>query len=797
MEILRVQNLSFTYPNSDTKALSDVSFSIERGSFVTLCGLSGSGKSTLLRHLKPELAPKGQKSGAVLFEGVPLETLEARKTCSKLGYIAQNSADQIVTDRVWHELAFGLESLGVPNDQIRARVAEIAGFFGISKLFHKHTTELSGGEEQLVCLASVMVMQPEILLLDEPTAKLDPIAASSFLQTLSRLNRELGTTILLSEQRTADAFALSDRVMVMDKGQIIADAPPHTVADTLFRTHNPMTEALPCPMRVYYAASPSQENAPLTEREGRAWLEKQILDRAAIPDESPSPETPTVLEAKGIFFRYEKNAPFVLQELSLRLHKGEIYALFGANGAGKSTALSVLAGAKKPQSGSFCVQADHHTCLLPQEPCDLFCEKSVRRDLSGVPGANEESINRVTGLCQLEELLDRHPYDLSGGERQRAALAKVLLTGADILLLDEPTKGMDAAFKKELAVLLLQLKEQGYTLLLVSHDIEFCAQIADTCGLFFDGSIVSQAPTRRFLSANRYYTTAAHRMSVPLLENAVTENDLCRALGVPPHSTPQVPSTKPRPTAAPHKSTQKASVSQPQPKPPVTALAAWTVLSGVFTLLCGMYLFDDRKYYFISLMLIVELLFPFFLSFEKRKPPARELALLAALSALGVAGRAAFFMLPEFKPVAALVITVGICFGSEYGCIVGALSAFLSNFFFGQGPWTPWQMFAFALLGFLAGTVYHARKKRPSRVAVTFFGFFAVLVLYGALLDTSTVLMTTAHPTLSAFAVTFAAGFPVNLLHAFATALFLFFLFEPFADKFDRIRIKYGIGSHA
>lgn len=795
MEILRVQNLSFSYPNSDTKALSGVSFSIERGSFVTLCGYSGSGKSTLLRHLKPELSPKGQKSGTVLFEGVPLETLDAQKTCAKLGYIAQNSADQIVTDRVWHELAFGLESLGVPNDRIRARVAEIAGFFGISGLFHKHTNELSGGEEQLVCLASVMVMQPEILLLDEPTAKLDPIAASSFLQALSRLNRELGTTILLSEQRTAEAFVLSDRVLVMESGQLVADAPPCTVADTLFRAHSPMTAALPCPTRVYYASSPTPTNAPLTEREGRAWLEKQTLDRTALPDESPSFEKTTTLEAKGVFFRYEKNAPFVLQNLSLRLHKGEIYALFGANGAGKSTALSVLAGGKKAQSGSVCVQRAHRACLLPQEPCDLFCEKSVRRDLLGVPGADREAVNRVAHLCRLEGLLERHPYDLSGGERQRAALAKVLLTGADILLLDEPTKGMDAAFKKELAVLLLHLKEKGYTLFIVSHDIEFCAQIADTCGLFFDGSIVSQAPTRRFLSANRYYTTSAHRMSVPLLENAVTENDLYRALGVASPHTPPVPPQKPVPAAVPHVPIPSASVSKP--KTSIPALAVWTVLSGVFTLLCGMYLFDDRKYYFISLLLIAELLFPFFLSFEKRKPPARELALLAALSALGVAGRAAFFMLPEFKPVAALVITVGICFGSEYGCIVGALSAFLSNFFFGQGPWTPWQMFAFALLGFLAGAVYSARKKRPSRIRVTLFGFLTVLVLYGVLLDTSTVLMTTAYPTLSAFVATFAAGFPVNLLHASATALFLFFLFEPFADKFDRIRVTYGIGSHA
>lgn len=795
MEILRAEGLSFSYPDAPRSALSDVSFAVEQGSFVTLCGSSGSGKSTLLRHFKRELAPNGRMSGHLFFDGKPLESLDVRTLCSRIGFIAQNSADQIVTDRVWHELAFGLESLGFSNDTIRARVAEISGFFGIADLFHKHTDTLSGGQEQLVCLASVMVLEPDVLLLDEPTAKLDPIAAGRFLQTLARLNRELGTTIILSEQRVAEAFPLSDRVLVMDNGRLVADDTPRAVAHTLFEQKAPLFDALPTPLRVYCAVEGKHdEHAPLTEREGRAWLEKKTLSPLP-PLTTEAEEAPCALKAEKLFFRYEKNAPDVLKDFSLTLHMGEIYALFGANGVGKSTALSVLAGLKKPTVGRI-DSCGERVCLLPQEPCDLFCEKTVRRDLLTVAdAASPERFSEIVSLCDLEPLLDRHPYDLSGGERQRAALAKVLLTGAKILLLDEPTKGMDAPFKRKLTALLANLKSEGYALLLVSHDIEFCATVSDRCGMFFDGSIVSEASTRRFLAGNRYYTTSAHRLASPFNEQAVTDTDILCALGVEP-------SEKPSDTTGTN-GCEHENVLPPTPPPSEpkkvrrapSAYGVWTLLAGAFTVLCGLYLFDDRKYYFISLLLILEMLFPFFLSFEKRKPPARELALLAALSALGVAGRAAFFMLPEFKPVAAFVITVGLCFGCEYGCIVGALSAFLSNFFFGQGPWTPWQMFAFGLVGALSGLMFYGRKRRVSRVLLTVFGFLTVLVLYGGVMDISAVLMAEPYPTVSALTASLIAGIPVNLLHAGATALFLFFLAEPFADKFDRIRIKYGIGA--
>lgn len=349
MEILRAEDLTFTYPNQSRAALEEISFSVDRGEFVTLCGKSGSGKSTLLRQFKPSVAPHGTCSGSIYFENAELSSLSARDEASKLGFIGQSPTDQIVTDRVWHELAFGLESLGEPTEKIRAKVAETASYFGISDWFHRPTDTLSGGEEQLLCLAAVMVMQPELLLLDEPTAKLDPIAAHSFLQSLSRVCRELGTTVILSEHRLEEAFPLSDRVIVMENGRIFSDDPPRLVAHRLYQAKNAMFRALPTPARVYAASeSAVDSSSPLTVREGRAWLEDKPLDPSAIPERPEPSYGKSILQAKNLFFRYEKSAPDVLSDFSLTLYEGEIYALVGANGAGKSTALAVLCGMKSP-----------------------------------------------------------------------------------------------------------------------------------------------------------------------------------------------------------------------------------------------------------------------------------------------------------------------------------------------------------------------------------------------------------------------------------------------------------------
>lgn len=810
MELVRVENLTFTYPEAAGAALTAVNLSLAPGEFVTLCGKSGSGKSTLLRLLKPSVSPVGRLSGVRLFEGKPLETVPVRAEAQKIGFIGQNPSDCVVTDTVWHELAFGLESLGEPTEKIRARVAEIASYFGIADWFRKSTNTLSGGEEQLLCLASVMVMQPTLLLLDEPTAKLDPIAAHRFLQSLSRVCRELGTTVLLSEHRLEEALPLSDRVLVMENGRILADGSPRTVAETLCCQHNEMFAALPTPARAAMLVGDTADACPLTVREGRLWLEKQPLVRKAVPEQSLPEVKKTVLQAKNLYFRYQKDAPDVLHDFSVSLHEGELYALLGANGVGKSTALSVLCGQNKPFHGTLRLSDGKKAAILPQEPTDLFFGKSVREDLRAVCDRKEpESGKRYDELVRffgLETLLERHPYDLSGGERQKAALAKLLLSGADVLLLDEPTKGLDAPFKKTLAALFEALKQRGVSILMVSHDIEFCAESADRCGLFFDGSIVSENTAHRFFADNQTYTTAAHRMSETLVENAVTESDLLCALGKTAlRSNPdgdftseETPESSPKTNETADEPQTKAALpmSEKSAAHSLTAAFLWLVLAVPLTVLCGIYLFDDRKYLFISLLIMAETALPFFALFEKRKPKVTELVVLAALCAVGVAGRVALVHVPQFKPVAALVIVSGVCFGGEYGFLVGSLVAFLSNFFFGQGPWTPWQMFAFGLIGLLAGVFYYPPKKVRGafyRLRLCVFGFLTVLVLYGLLLDTATVLMAEPYPTLAAFLTAFAAGFPLNLVHALSTVFFLFFFGKPLMETLERVKTKYGL----
>lgn len=526
MEIFTVKNLIFTYPGQEEPALKGINLTINRGDFVTLCGKSGCGKSTLLRHFKPAIAPHGEAGGSVLFNGTSICDIPLREQSEKIGFVLQNADNQIVTDKVWHELAFGLESIGVPTGEIRVRVAEMASFFGIQTWFYKNVSELSGGQKQLLNLASVMVMQPEVVVLDEPTSQLDPIAAQEFIGVLSKLNRELGTTVILSEHRLEDAFAVSDRVVVMDNGMVIADDKPENLVKSLI--DNDIFAAFPTPMRVY-ARVKNNLACPVTVKDGREWLAKICRDRKPIQlNLSEAGNTNNaLLSVKNVWFRYGRDLPDVLKNLNLEVKKGEFYAIVGGNGTGKTTALSVLGGYLKPYRGK--VAALPEVAMLPQNPQTLFVKKTVMLDLLEM--AEEEKVNGITRLCEIDTLLGRHPYDLSGGEQQRAALAKVLLTSPKLLLLDEPTKGLDAHFKITLAGIIRKLKESGITIVMVSHDIEFCAAYADRCGMFFDGCIVSEDTPKSFFAGKSFYTTAANRMARGVIDRAVLADDIITAIG--------------------------------------------------------------------------------------------------------------------------------------------------------------------------------------------------------------------------------------------------------------------------
>lgn len=548
MEILHIENLSFRYPKAEKNAVDNVCLSVSSGEFVVVCGESGCGKTTLLKLLKKEIAPVGEKTGTVYYGGIPADELDEKTSASDIGYVLQNPDNQIVTDKVWHELAFGLENLGVPTEIIRRRVGEMASYFGIQSWFRKNTDELSGGQKQLLNLASVMVMQPKILILDEPTAQLDPIAASDFIATLQKLNRELGLTIILVEHRLEEVFPIADKVLLMDSGRVLLYDTPRNVGTCLGNVGgaHPMLLGLPSAVRIFNSLNIDCE-CPLTVKEGRDFLERHFKgtnanDRceAGLGDNAGY-EGDTVIELKKVWFRYEKDLPDILRGTSLKIYRGEIYCILGGNGTGKTTALGVIAGLNKAYRGKVLIGGKAikeykgnslyrgNLAFLPQNPQTVFIKDTVREDFADILQAIEtpkknisEEIAKAAEKIGISALLDKHPYDLSGGEQQKCALAKMLLLKPKILLMDEPTKGLDANYKHTLKGILAELRREGMTILTVTHDVEFAAENADRCALFFDGEILSADIPEKFFSENNFYTTAANRMARGLWKSAVT-----------------------------------------------------------------------------------------------------------------------------------------------------------------------------------------------------------------------------------------------------------------------------------
>lgn len=539
MEILHIEDLSFTYPLCSEPVIRNISFSVRKGEFCVLCGATGSGKSTLLRLLKKELSPNGDLTGSVAFFGSPLDELTEKDSASKIGFVMQSPEQQIVTDKVWHELAFGLENLGVPNSEAARRVAEMASYFGIGGWYDKDVSELSGGQKQMLNLASVLVMKPELLILDEPTAQLDPIAASDFIATLRKLNQDLGLTILMAEHRLEEAVPICDRLLVLENGSLIADGAPEKVISAL-KSSPDILCGMPAAARLYAELSGGSE-CPLTVRQGKEFIARDFRNEVrSLPfREYLLPDTPA-LEFKGVFFRYSKTSPDVLKGLDLKIFQGELFCILGGNGSGKTTSLSAAAGLIKPYCGTIRVfgkklkeyrsRSLYRECLalLPQDVQTVFLCNTVREEL-------EDSGTDASSLpFDITHLLDKHPYDLSGGEQQLAALAKVLAAKPKLLLLDEPTKGMDAAAKLRIAAVLRGLRDNGITVVIVTHDVEFAAECADRCAMFFNGQIVSVDTPDCFFSANNFYTTAVSRMTREFFDNAVTLSDaveLCRLNG--------------------------------------------------------------------------------------------------------------------------------------------------------------------------------------------------------------------------------------------------------------------------
>lgn len=887
-EILRLEQFNFTYSMESEPVLRNISLHIDSGEFLVLCGGSGCGKTTLLKQLKPELAPHGRSSGEIFYHGKPISELNRREATAGIGYVGQNPEDGIVTDKVWHELAFGLESLGADSKLIRKRVAEMSQFFGIQSWFHQDTDCLSGGQKQLLNLASVMVMKPDVLLLDEPTSQMDPIAAAEFLTMLGRIHRELGTTILITEHRLEEVLSYGTRMLLMKEGEICLDALPREAARQLGEEQEMMFEAMPAPVRIWQALHNGQEICPLSVGEGRAWFDEYwrrrkntepVLTQTGKEEEKKA-EKPTagsgrrsapLVRLQNLYFCYEKHGKEILRNLSLNIEEGELLAIMGGNGSGKSTLLSLLTETRKPQKGKI-IYADKkqpQMVLLPQNPQLLFIEETVQKELedmlSGKQPEEQEYMQSLVKLCRLEHVLHRHPYDLSGGEQQRLALAKVLMTRPQLLLMDEPTKGLDAGFKRIFAGILQELKRQGCTIVLVSHDVEFCAEYAERCVLMFDGQVVSDGTPDVFFAENHFYTTTTNRMVRRYLPKAITVQDvlsICEEnknvrrddgeAGAEGERTGESSERSEAKTAGEGERAEASSERSEaetagegergeessgqneakkagegkrtgesserseakkagegergeESREAETAgegektknrrhpIWIWSFFLLIpLTIYFGIRILDNQKYLFIALLVLLECILPFFLGFEERKPSASRMVLLSVLCAIGVAGRAAFAMLPQFKPVTAVTIIAGVVFGGEAGFLVGAVTMLVSNMLFGQGPWTPWQMAAMGLIGLLAGVCF-AGKERPGILRLCIYGFMASVIIYGGIMNPASALMGGLAMNWSVLLTYWGSGLPLDVVHGISTVLFLAVGAVPLMKKLERAKVKFGL----
>ena len=953
--IFDIEKFSFAYPDGNDEsgrtylpdALRDAELHVRQGEFVVILGRSGCGKTTLLRHLKPSVTPVGKKKGQILFDGKDICSLDDRAAASQIGYVWQDVNAQLVTDKVWHELAFGLESLGYDNGYVRRRVAEMGSFFGLGDIFHRKVMELSGGQKQLVNLASVMAMSPKVLILDEPTSQLDPIAANDFINSLVRINRELGTTIIMTEHRLEDVLPVCSRSVVMEGGRIIYDGDVRGFAESIRaqKIDRGLYLSMPASIQIYMGLEKDTCNQlPLTVPDARGWLSDydrkfrenggapvvpEIQNRGADEDVNGSgnqadnaavdkgdkkrgavngqkdagcrEEHPVVCSLDEVSFRYERNTGDVLRQVSLDIYANEILMINGSNGCGKSTMLSLIANLYSPYSGKLHIAKNLRTGMLPQNPELLFTRRSVRDEL--IDAKDRQQLAEIVRFCRLEELLDRHPYDLSGGEKQRLGLAKVLIADPDILLMDEPTKGLDNGFKMQLADMLRKLQKRGKTIVVVSHDIEFCAVAGDRVALLFDGEVAMVGDVRSYMSDNNFFTTAASRISRNILDGAVTvrevlaaygadmdvtgvagggndsnqgiENESLRianqgtaemseAAGISDDKLADIILNKDRKvenlsiwqivtiavttviiifgfwntmsvsdlsglvqqmtvTAEGRKYlvlygvmiaailgllvairpiTQKRnedivmdSVGHGFGKRTVVSIVAVLVLIPA-TIWFGVARLGDKKYFFISLLVLLEAMLPFFVSFEDRKPKVRDIVTLAVMCALAVTGRTAFFMLPNFTPVMAIVIIAGVAFGCEGGFITGAMTMFVSNFIMGQGPWTPWQMFAMGLVGFLAGLFFagsSVRTRNMTKLGLCIFGALICIVVYGGIMNPASVIMWQPNVNFSMIMASYVTGFPFDLAQATATVIALWLVARPFLEKLDRVRIKFGV----
>ena len=782
MEKISFENYSFAYKNSSEAALKNINLNIKKGEFIIIAGKSGSGKSTLLKQLKPSLSDVGGRLGRIIGD----EAEDPGKLDRLCGLVMQSPTDQFVSEYVWHEIAFGLESRGEDPETIRRKVAETASFLGVEDIFGRKVSELSDGQRQIVALASIAAMEPEVLLLDEATSRLDPFAQHNFMAAVSRLRDQFGITVVAATHHLDGYVAMCDRIVFMDRGRIVIDDRPEKAVDLLYGRKDMMFFSMPAQCVISRALE--FENVAMNIESCKSELNSFAKKNLPVKRDYPSTE-PTgkrAVEVKDLSFSYDGRE--VLRDLNLSVRKGEICAILGGNASGKTTLLNILSGLEKKYSGRVKVEKEYGIYYIPQDPRVLFSQNTVASEISG-HSKTDEKARDILSTCGLEDLATRHPYDLSGGEQQRLAIAKMLMEDSDIILMDEPTKGIDYINKVKLGEIIRDLKIKGKTVIIVSHDTEFCAEVSDTTALLFDGSILSKMGTRDFIKEAAFYTTGASRISRDVLDGAITDMEVIEAFNWHVNGFSDQDDKR----GVEEKVPNIESFSWKEKKVPyekntflLPIFAATLMVLAVFF---EYLLVDDKRFLVIAMTFMAGSTGAIFLLFEKSRPEVGEVVMIAVMSAIAVAGRAAFFATANFKPVLAVVIIAGFSLGKRAGFITGALSMLISNFMFGQGSWTMFQMFAAGVIGFLAGCF----NKKSGRIKICLFGALAAIIIYGGIVNPSYILTYQSEITLSMLIATYVVGLPLDITHAIATFVFLWIGFLPMKEKIERAKLKYNI----
>ena len=605
MALIEFNNFSFAYMNSDgsesqVKSLDKINLEIDYGDFVLLCGPSGCGKTTLLTNLKKELMPAGRRSGEIKFNGTRVIDMDEISSACDIGYLFQNPDSQIVTDTVIQEIAFPLENIGLPTEEIRNRISEIVAFFGINDILHKNVNELSGGQKQLVNLCSLLVLRPKVLLLDEPMSQLDPIASYEFLSIVRRLNEEFSITVILSEHKADSIFPFIDKAVFLKEGKIEFVDNAHNICsevidDEIFENYLPAVTKIYNSLSVKYP-SLIKLNTPLSIREGRRCLNIIHDDLIKINDSNANSDNldsinlhhinkkyhsqeksgildkislggnkNALINMNGIYFAYEKGN-LILKNVDFELEKGDFVSLIGGNGVGKSTFLQLLVGILKPIKGKVKYKKGIKLAYVHQNPMIHFLKDNVKEEFlesilesnllqDNSVGFNKETYDNLLKMSNEEfiesdvlnglefdsiefkfkelieffdicDLIDKHPYDCSGGEQQKIVIVKALLQNADVLVLDEPTKGLDPISSKNLANILNSLCDNGITIIMTSHDLDFVANNCKRCLMLFDKDIQIDDDPKVIFAENNFYTTFVNRMVKDYVPEIVTLDDL-------------------------------------------------------------------------------------------------------------------------------------------------------------------------------------------------------------------------------------------------------------------------------